>query len=100
MVVRYRTFTILSAASLVLCAVAASLYLVPDFVIVLREGGGGAAGGSSLATYACYWRRGQLGIGWTHSDVQFEGGVGSPALLLAAVAAILPTWWLVRARPA
>jgi hypothetical protein len=63
-------------------------------VIVLRNGGGGIAGGSSVATVALFARRGTVGIGWTHSDVWFEGTVAVPGHVLFSLNVLLGMAWL------
>jgi hypothetical protein len=63
---------------------------------VLRDGGGGIAGGSDVATFAVFVEAGLVGLGWTHSDVRFEGQVACPLWLASLLTAALPVSRMVR----
>jgi hypothetical protein len=63
---------------------------------VLRNGGGGVAHGSANTTIELVCEPARIGVGWTHSDVLWEGFFGSPTWLLAVLFSIPPLAWLVR----
>src|SRR5688500_14569754 len=90
---RLRLLTVLSVVSFLLCLASVALALAPDAEIALRDGAGGVWGGSERATYVLFSRRGWVGLGWTRSDIWFEGTVDAPAVLIATLAAILPVVW-------
>src|SRR5579884_74675 len=93
-----RLFTVLSIGSLVLFGLTLLALLSPnDWHLTLFNGGGGIGSGSALPTYVIVAGPRCLGIGWTHSDIWFEGMIGCPpwAALLAFL--ILPVLWVVRA---
>ena len=93
---RRRLFTLTSALSLVLFV--ATLLLVTGGLggdVVLRDGGATVGHGSAVATYALVVNARLIGIGWTHSDVWFEGMIGVPTWVLSLVLAILPLTWVI-----
>jgi len=63
------------------------------FEFVLRDGGGNIARGSQYATVVLMNRRGAMGIGWTYSDIWFEGQFTLPSPVIVAVSLIVPAWW-------
>ena len=94
---RRRLITLASALSLLLCVATVALRaLGDDGFRILRDGGGGIGGGGSVNTYAVFRQDGIVGLGWTRSDVRFEGTIASPLWLLALAAAVLPARWVLR----
>src|SRR4051812_24430050 len=92
-----RIFNLAAAASIAVCLSLSVLFLCGcEGHWVLRDGGGGFGGGSSVATYVLFFDGGMIGLGWTHSDIWFEGSVGMPVLLAVVATIILPLVWLSR----
>jgi hypothetical protein len=89
-----RLLNLLTALSLLLCVAVVGMWVIGiEQSYVIRDGGGGFAGGSDRATYVLVVGERGIGIGWTHSDVWFEGEVAPPLWLAALVFAALPCWW-------
>src|SRR5262245_46848690 len=89
------TFTMTAALSLMFfLLLLGTTIFVSDPGWVLRDGGGGIAGGSDRATLVLFKSDRGLGIGWTHSDIWFEGQIECPIWLLFLVTAIIPAWWM------
>jgi len=94
---RRRLLNFLTVLSLLLCVAVLALWVSrSEIQNVLRNGGGGFAGGSDVATYVFFVRNGWIGLGWTHSDLWFEGEIACPLWLMALVTAVLPAMWVVR----
>jgi hypothetical protein len=97
--VRRRLLIFLSAVSLLFgVAVCVAGILLPptrpDRAWILRDGGGGFHGGSTKATYALGVDNGSIVLGWTHSDIWFEGSVRASIPLLVLLSLALPSWWV------
>lgn len=91
-----RLFTACSVWSALLCgAMCVARAFGQHGTLVLRDGGGGIGGGSSIATYALFTRGGTIGLGWTRSDVWFEGGLSIPLGFVLAANALLAAWLAV-----
>ena len=98
-------FLLCSGLSVLLAAVTFVVRTFGDHgTFVLRHGGGGFAGGSAIATYALFAEGGWVGLGWTHSDVWFEGTVSLHVGFVLVANAALAAWWVYlrqrRATPA
>ena len=92
-----RLLNLLTILSLLLCMAVVALWMFRiEGIHVLRDGGGGIGGGSYVATYVLFVHNGRIGLGWTHSDVWFEGEVASPLWVVALVTAAVPATWVVR----
>jgi hypothetical protein len=86
--VKRRLLNVLAVLSLLLCLATAGFWSSHDGKWILRDGGGGIAGGSTSATYVLFRRNGVVGLGWTHSDVWFEGEVSAPSRLAFPLAIV------------
>ena len=89
---------IMAVLALLMGAAAAGLWMFDfDSHYILRDGGGGVGGGSEKATVILFWERGEAGVGWTHSDLWYEGTIQLPVWALVVLSATLSTvfFWLV-----
>ena len=90
-----------------LAALASFLLFLATWLVLFQEGslpwmwcvvdgGGGVAMGSRFASIVLFAGDGKLGIGWTHSDLLFEGSVSLPVWAALMLTAVLPGWWVYR----
>jgi hypothetical protein len=92
-----RLLNLLTLLSLLLCMAVVALWATRAHGrIMLFHGGGGIAGGSAVPTCAVFFGDGEIGLGWTRSDVYFEGQVMARLWLFVLATAALPAWWLAR----
>lgn len=91
-----RLFIGLSLLSLVVLGLTLVAMLSPtDSHFMVFDGGGGIGGRGELPTCVLVAGPQRTGVGWTHTDVWFNGMIGGPTWLVLLISLLSTTLWLL-----